>query len=652
MFGLIWWAAPGSAAATTASGSATASSDRDRRRRRRDEAGANRRRGRPRPSRRAAVPAKTEPTAGKSPRRRGRPRGRRCRGGGAAAERAEPAKAERTPPARESGNKRTRKERAQGNRARRPAPTQEHDGARPVAAAGGAVAPRAVRARAAARARRPVVATRSVRSAWVSGLGLRAAQAERGHVLRRSEARTARHRRVAARAFSFSAEPCRLGQLVGTTRPKEKAQCNGCHGCRCFAAYRGCSPRRVRPDGTDGFEGGRPPRRTSRWMSRQRVRFRRADRPRRALERAAGSRGGQLQADAWGDRHRQRRDRRRALLVKTIVSSPPTTVDQRRTRRCGDRTANRWRRTPGGSPSCASRSPRVQLEARRQTEGRRRQHFITILSGTHTRAADARGLRKENYGSGTFIVDWDTAQSCPSTTRRWASRRSRIRGSTRAAVTISTSTSRASSDKDDAPDIYDAIYRYTATPGAGGKLRYAGETRLLPRPASVELGEGVFTLHSRWMETARGGPTPAVGWRLRRRSRDRNRVGVLGCELRLAVPEVSTLRPHANWGVETSCAFRTRFSLPDLEPIIRGPGRRGRPGLHTQNEPDLSKAIDGGQPADSRAALRELYTTYGGSVYGRCQYLLRDRTKAEDAMQDVFAKALLTGTSSAANRRR
>jgi RNA polymerase sigma-70 factor (ECF subfamily) len=43
---------------------------------------------------------------------------------------------------------------------------------------------------------------------------------------------------------------------------------------------------------------------------------------------------------------------------------------------------------------------------------------------------------------------------------------------------------------------------------------------------------------------------------------------------------------------------------------------------------------------DTQAALRELYSRYGGSVYGRCQYLLRDRAKAEDAMQDVFAKAL------------
>ena len=50
--------------------------------------------------------------------------------------------------------------------------------------------------------------------------------------------------------------------------------------------------------------------------------------------------------------------------------------------------------------------------------------------------------------------------------------------------------------------------------------------------------------------------------------------------------------------------------------------------------------VAGGSAADSRAALRELYTKFGGSVFGRCQYLLKDRAKAEDAMQDVFARAL------------
>jgi RNA polymerase sigma-70 factor (ECF subfamily) len=52
------------------------------------------------------------------------------------------------------------------------------------------------------------------------------------------------------------------------------------------------------------------------------------------------------------------------------------------------------------------------------------------------------------------------------------------------------------------------------------------------------------------------------------------------------------------------------------------------------------EVIEGGKGLDRRATLQELYSKYGGSVYGRCQYLLKDRNKAEDAMQDVFAKAI------------
>ncbi|HZL20820.1 MAG TPA: sigma-70 family RNA polymerase sigma factor [Polyangia bacterium] len=50
--------------------------------------------------------------------------------------------------------------------------------------------------------------------------------------------------------------------------------------------------------------------------------------------------------------------------------------------------------------------------------------------------------------------------------------------------------------------------------------------------------------------------------------------------------------------------------------------------------------VSGGKPADSRAALRNLYTQYGGAVHNRCRYILGDASQAEDAMQDVFAKAL------------
>ena len=49
--------------------------------------------------------------------------------------------------------------------------------------------------------------------------------------------------------------------------------------------------------------------------------------------------------------------------------------------------------------------------------------------------------------------------------------------------------------------------------------------------------------------------------------------------------------------------------------------------------------IQGGRVTD-RAALRDLYSKFGGTVYGRCCYLLKDPMRAEDAMQDVFAKAL------------
>lgn len=51
------------------------------------------------------------------------------------------------------------------------------------------------------------------------------------------------------------------------------------------------------------------------------------------------------------------------------------------------------------------------------------------------------------------------------------------------------------------------------------------------------------------------------------------------------------------------------------------------------------KVIEGGL-SDRRVLLRELYTRYGGSVYARCRYLLQDAARAEDALQEVFARVL------------
>jgi DNA-directed RNA polymerase specialized sigma24 family protein len=53
--------------------------------------------------------------------------------------------------------------------------------------------------------------------------------------------------------------------------------------------------------------------------------------------------------------------------------------------------------------------------------------------------------------------------------------------------------------------------------------------------------------------------------------------------------------------------------------------------------PQLVVLAGGRSDADQpHTPVRELYSRYGGAVYGRCRYLLKDPTAAEDAMQDVL----------------
>jgi RNA polymerase sigma-70 factor (ECF subfamily) len=60
------------------------------------------------------------------------------------------------------------------------------------------------------------------------------------------------------------------------------------------------------------------------------------------------------------------------------------------------------------------------------------------------------------------------------------------------------------------------------------------------------------------------------------------------------------------------------------------------PELHVLRGGKPSRPDSGGERRD---ILAELYSKYGGSVYGRCRYLLKDESAAEDAMQEVFARA-------------
>jgi len=255
------------------------------------------------------------------------------------------------------------------------------------------------------------------------------------------------------------------------------------------------------------------------------------------------------------------------LLVKTIVSYPPTSVH-------GDTAVwgphaepldkNAWRLT------VTRVEPHVFNWA---LDGKAKNAddtaFITILSGTHTRAVDAHNHAIENYGSGTFLVDWDAAQGLPDhgnavgvATFTYA------RLSPGAVTTIDVD---FKGIKDDPPstELYDALYRYTATPGAGGELKYAAKRDYFPDPHPSNSAKEDFTIHSRWQETGDG----RTDYELT--GGDVATSGIAGGAATVSEcwdsAFLSTYRnvsydPSLDWGVETSCSFPTAvFLAPSLQ---------------------------------------------------------------------------------------
>ena len=163
------------------------------------------------------------------------------------------------------------------------------------------------------------------------------------------------------------------------------------------------------------------------------------------------------------------------VLVKTIVSYPPTSVH-------GDTAVwgphsepldkNAWRLTVtrvekhvfswalDGKPKAADDSA-----------------FVTILSGTHTRAVDAtRTVRSRTTAAARSSSTGTRRRRCPITTTRVGRRDVHLLAHV-APAAVTTIDVDFKGIKDDPPstELYNALYRYTATPGAGGELKYARE---------------------------------------------------------------------------------------------------------------------------------------------------------------------------------
>jgi len=254
------------------------------------------------------------------------------------------------------------------------------------------------------------------------------------------------------------------------------------------------------------------------------------------------------------------------LLVKTIVSYPPTSVHGE-TAVWGPHSEpldkNAWRLTVtrvekhvfswalDGKPKAADDSA-----------------FVTILSGMHTRAVDGHDRPIENYGSGTFVVDWNMAQTLPDHDNAVGVATFTYSRVSPAAVTTIDVDFQGIKDDPPSTERYDALYRYTATPGAGGELKYAAKRDYFPDPHPSNSALEDFTIHSRWQETGTGRTDyELTGGDVATAPGIMAPVTVSEC---WDVSFLSTYRnvsydPSLNWGDEASCSFATAsFVSPSL----------------------------------------------------------------------------------------
>jgi hypothetical protein len=195
-------------------------------------------------------------------------------------------------------------------------------------------------------------------------------------------------------------------------------------------------------------------------------------------------------------------------LVKTVISYPATSVE-------GDvavwgphtdpLSANTWRLTV---TRVAPHEFNWAFDGRAKTADD--SAFVTILSGAHTQTLDGAGHAIEGFGSGTFTLDWDAADTLPqhdANVGQAAFTYSRLDPSATATVDVTFTNIRDNCDPittgcNTSGQIFNALYAYSATPGNGGDLQFGATEDFYQVPGS-SLKE-TRSLHSRWQETGAG----------------------------------------------------------------------------------------------------------------------------------------------------
>ena len=133
-----------------------------------------------------------------------------------------------------------------------------------------------------------------------------------------------------------------------------------------------------------------------------------------------------------------------------------------------------------------------------QPRGNAAAPFVTVLSGTHTSAADTGGALVEGFGTGSFTLDWDARATLPMPKATEMGKAAYTYARLPGAVTTVDAQFRQVLDEPSGKRV-DLDYAYTHQTGGGGSMDFVSLSA-----AQLGMPGGRWSAHSRWRATGAG----------------------------------------------------------------------------------------------------------------------------------------------------
>jgi hypothetical protein len=162
----------------------------------------------------------------------------------------------------------------------------------------------------------------------------------------------------------------------------------------------------------------------------------------------------------------------------------------------------------------------------------------------------------EGFGSGSFTADWDAAQTLPEHGKEVGKAVfTYSRDSLTAKGTVDVAFTGIKEEK--TGELFDAVYKFAETPGAGGDFQYAASQDYLPEPGNTGTAKERLTIRSRWQQTGAGRADVKLS------GGDLTATGTVGTANVNdcwdsnfgSVYKAQSWLPAGGWGIEASCVF-------------------------------------------------------------------------------------------------